>query len=266
MLFTGAATASASVSHSTVSHNTKSAALRAFKKYLKENDPVMMKAKLKGSNSTQFGSYNWSGYAETSATAQTFDQVSGSWKVPKVTCTKEDEIFSSWVGLDGETDGTVEQTGTSSQCFEGAALYYSWYEMYPAGTAVVGTTVRASDAIAASVSRSGTSYTLILTDSTTSGNNISATASCGASTCLDESAEWIAERPEYSTTGIVPLADYKTWTLKNATVNSTFNISSYSASNDQIFMLDSTDTYYLSEPSALTGGGTGFKTTWKNSY
>lgn len=67
--------------------------------------------------------------------------------MPALTCTAEDRVTSEWVGLDGATDTTVEQDGTASQCFEGTALYYSWYEMYPAGTVEVGMSVAAGDTI-----------------------------------------------------------------------------------------------------------------------
>lgn len=133
--------------------------------------------------------------------------MSGSWTVPAVTCTREDRITSDWVGLDGLTSSTVEQDGTVSQCFEDKAVYYSWYEMYPAGTIEVGSTVAAGDKISASVSRSSANYTLALTDSTNAANSFSEAASCATTTCLDTSAEWIAERPSYSI-GIVPEAQF----------------------------------------------------------
>ena len=115
-----------------------------------------------------------------------------------MTCTAEDRITSDWVGLDGFSSSTVEQDGTVSQCFEDQAVYYTWYEMYPAGTIAVGTTVAPGDKISASVSRSGSAYTLALTDSTHSANSFSKHATCATTTCLDTSAEWIAERPAYS--------------------------------------------------------------------
>ncbi len=82
-----------------------------------------------------------------SSTNGTFTKVSGAWTVPTVTCTNEDRITSDWVGLDGFSSSTVEQDGTVSQCFEGQAVYYTWYEMYPAGTIAVGTSVAAGDKI-----------------------------------------------------------------------------------------------------------------------
>jgi hypothetical protein len=219
-------------------------------------------------DSTDVGSYNWAGYADVSATDQEFTKASGAWKVPAVTCTSEDRVTSEWVGLDGATDTTVEQDGTSAQCFEGTAIYYSWYELYPAGTVEVGTTVAAGDSISASVTRSGTSYTLKLTDSTHTANSFSHTATCALATCKDLSAEWIAERPAYSTTGIVPEAQFKTVSFSAASVTAggkTTTISGYSGTNDNITCLDSTGTYDIVATSGLTGGDA-FTNTWKDSY
>jgi Peptidase A4 family len=217
-------------------------------------------------NATQVYYYNWSGYADSSKTTGKFTQVGGSWTVPTVTCTPEDEIESSWVGLDGLTDGTVEQTGTSAQCFENTPVYYSWYEMYPAGTVVLGSTVKAGDKISASIVRTGDSYKISLTDSTTSGNSGSETETCATTTCLDTSAEWIVERPEYSTTGIVPLADYGSTGFTKAKVNSTKVINSSGLTADQIGMVDSTDSYLLETTSSLGTGGNNFTSVWSNSY
>jgi hypothetical protein len=220
-------------------------------------------------DSADVGSYNWAGYADVSTVAQHFTKVSGNWKVPAITCTAEDRVTSEWVGLDGATTSTVEQDGTSAQCFEGVAIYYSWYELFPANTVEVGTTVAAGDAISASVTRSGDSYTLKLTDSTHTANSFSHTATCALATCLDESAEWIAERPAYSTTGIVPEAQFKTVSFTAASVTAagkTTSISGYSGTNDDITCVDSTDSYDIVATSALGSAGNSFTNTWKNSY
>lgn len=219
-------------------------------------------------DSAQTSSENWAGYADVSNTDGTFTKVSGSWAVPKLTCTKEDRITAEWVGLDGFNNGTVEQDGTSSQCFEGTALYYSWYEMYPAGSVEVGASVAAGDSISASVTRSGASYTLKLTDSTHTANSFSETASCPTSTCLDTSAEWIAERPAYSTTGIVPEAQFTTVKFSSASETAagrTSTISGFSGTNYDITCLDSTGTYDIVANSSLVGGNS-FTSAWKNSY
>jgi Peptidase A4 family len=244
------------------------AALIANLRHLHPNIPAPGRTPHVVGNVTQADSFNWSGYADTSTTPQFFSAVSGSWTVPAVTCSSEDRIVSTWVGLDGANDDTVEQDGTSSQCFEHVALYYSWYEMYPAGSVEVGAGVQANDAISASVVRSGTSYTLKLTDSTTSGNNIDQTASCSASTCLDESAEWINERPAYST-GIVPLAQFKTpWSATASAVTGGGKSGNPHTvgTEEELSMIDSTETYFLATPTGLTDSDTAFTVHWHNSY
>jgi hypothetical protein len=218
--------------------------------------------------SSKTSSTNWAGYADVSTTNGTFTKVSGSWTVPKLTCTKEDRITSDWVGLDGFSSATVEQDGTASQCFEGTAVYYSWYEMYPAGTVEVGASVTAGDKISASVARSGSSYTLKLTDSTRTANSFTKTASCPTSTCVDTSAEWIAERPAFTTTGIVPEAQFSSVKFSSASETAggkTSTISGYPGTNYAITCLDSTGTYDIVATSGLTGGNA-FTSTWKNSY
>lgn len=211
-------------------------------------------------------SFNWSGYADTSATTGTFSEVSGEWKTPAVACSIEDTITSEWVGIDGFSDATVEQDGTLDWCFEGTPTLFTWYEMFPAGTIEVGTSLQPNDLVKASVSRTGTTYTLALTDFTRPANSFSVTSTCAAATCLDTSAEWIAERPSFSI-GIAPLADYGIWRLNDATETAggtAGTISSY-PTNDQIGMVDATDSYQLSTPTTLSGGNS-FFTFWRNSY
>ena len=220
-------------------------------------------------NVSSVGSFNWAGYVDTSTKNGAFTSVSANFVVPKLTCTAEDRIVSIWVGLDGFTDGTVEQDGASGQCFGGTALYYTWYEMFPAGTVVIGSgTVKAGDHIAASVNRSSTNYTLAVTDSTTSGNSGTTTQSCAAATCLAKNAEWVVERPAFSTTGIVPLAQFAKATLTAAKVSGGGKsgvISTFSPT-DEITMIDSTQTYPLDTTSALNATGNSFSATWLNSY
>jgi len=218
-------------------------------------------------NSVSAATYNWAGYADYSSTKGKFTRVSGSWTVPGVTCTAEDRITSEWVGLDGFSDSTVEQDGTASQCFEGRAVHYSWYEMYPGNTIEVGKSVAAGDRISASVKRTGSSYTLALTDSTHTANSFSRTATCGTATCLDTSAEWIIERPSYPI-GIVPEAQFKTVPFSAASETAagrTSTISGYSGDNYRITCIDATDSYDIASVSGLTGGKA-FTTTWRNSY
>lgn len=243
----------------------------ALVSYLRHSHPTVMLAHHSGKTAgirgtTKAQSFNWSGYANTSTTKGAFTKVSGSWVTPKIVkCTKEDQLTSEWVGLDGFNSNTVEQDGTLDWCFQGKAIYFTWYEMFPAGTIEVGKTLKPGDKISASVTRKGTSYTLALTDSTHKANSFSVKKTCAAATCLTTSAEWIAERPSFST-GIAPLVDFGSWHLtKGAVTKSGKSGKIGSFGNDAITMIDSTETYNLATVSALKTGNA-FTATWKNSY
>jgi hypothetical protein len=220
-------------------------------------------------NTTAAASYNWSGYATSNTTAQSFSSVTAGWTVPSVTCSPENRLDAVWVGLDGWADSTVEQLGTEAQCFQGTAYYYTWYEMYPAGTVVEGQSVQPGDKITATVNRAGPNYTLTLTDATTPANSFTATSSCAVTTCLDESAEWVVERPSYTNVGDAPLAKYNApIRFTSARAGGTAgngNIGSF-ANTDSLQMVDATDSYALNNPSALIAPGASFTTTWANSW
>ncbi len=194
-----------------------------------------------------------------------FIKVSGQWKAPKVRCAREDQLAAEWVGIDGINNATVEQDGMYAWCFEHHPTYFTWYEMFPSGTVVLGNSVRPGDKITASVTRTGASYTLALTDSTHPVNSFSTTKTC--STCQNTSVEWIAERPSFQI-GVAPLADYGSWTLSKASQSAggkTGSISGY-PTYYKIDMIDATRTYPLSIASGLSSGGNKFLTHWTNSY
>lgn len=212
--------------------------------------------------------FNWSGYAATGATG-TFTKISASWTVSKITnCTGEHTTDTEWIGFDGFSNGTVEQDGSIGFCYEGKLSYYDWYEMYPAQSSVVlEHPVSPGDKMSATVTRSGTKYTLVVTDSTHSADSFTATATCASTTCLNDSAEWINERDYFGSAGYSPLSDYGTWTLtKGAATESgkSFSIGSLANLNN-ITMVDATDAYDLGTASAVSGGNS-FTTTWKDSW
>ena len=102
---------------------------------------------------------------------------------------------------------------------------------------MVGESLAPGDHISASVVRSGTSYTLAVTDSTHTANSFSTKQTC--SSCANSSAEWIAEAPSGSS-GVYPLTDFGTVTLSSATVTegSTSGVIS-SFTDDEITMITS---------------------------
>jgi hypothetical protein len=233
------------------------AAARAAIRHLSVGDHATDHAVGGHARLSQVQSTNWSGYADTSTT---FSSVAGNWTEPSVTCSGfSEQLAAFWVGIDGYSSNSVEQDGTLAECYFGHAYYYSWWEMYPTNDIqVVGSSVAPGDSISASVVRSGSSYTLKVTDSTHSANSFTTTQSC--SSCANSSAEWIAEAPS-SSTGVLPLADFHTWTESGATVNSGV-ISSYT--DDEITMVDSAGRV-KAQPGSLNGSGNGFSVTWERS-
>jgi len=227
--------------------------------------PGEVNLKAGASGTTSVGSYNWSGYADSSTTANTFTGVSATWRQPATQCSPEQELTAYWVGLDGFSNATVEQDGTLAYCFEGVAYYYTWWEMFPGASVTVGSTVQPGDVIAASVERRATSYTLALRDYTNPANSFSTVQSC--TTCTNESAEWIAERPAFPI-GITPLAYFRNWTPVGAVQTSSGAKGPISAGPNptQITMFDATQTYPLDKVSGLIAGGSSFVAHWLNSY
>jgi len=211
---------------------------------------------------TQVQSTNWSGYADTGSN---FSAVAGSWTEPHATCSSSTTYAAFWVGIDGYSSSSVEQDGTLIECYGRTAYQYSWWEMYPTNSIqVVGTSVASGDAITASVVRSGTSYTLKVTDSTHTANSFSTVQSCSG--CANSSAEWIAEAPCCTSSGgILPLANFGTWTESGATVTegTTSGVIS-SFTDDEITMINNSGAT-KAQPGSLNGSGNGFSVTWVRS-
>jgi len=175
----GASAAASPASSSASAYAHALAAARAAIRHLSigqhaTNHAVGHASRLKGL--TQVQSTNWSGYADTSTT---FSTATGNWTEPSVTCSSsQEQLAAFWVGIDGFTSGAVEQDGTLAECFRRSAFYFSWWEMYPTNSIhVVGSSVQPGDSISASVVRSGSSYTLKVTDSTHSANSFTTTQS-----------------------------------------------------------------------------------------
>ena len=189
--------------------------------------------------------------------------VTGTWTEPSVSCTSATSLAAFWVGIDGYSSSSVEQDGTLAECYRGRAYQYTWWEMYPANAIqVVGSSLHAGDSITASVVRSGTSYTLKVSDSGHSANSFTTTQTC--SSCANSSAEWIAEAPSGSS-GVYPLTNFHSWTESGATVRagSTSGVIS-SFADDEITMIDSSGAT-KALPGVLNGSGNGFSVTWERS-
>jgi Peptidase A4 family len=199
-------------------------------------------------------SSNWSGYAVTGGR---YTSVSASWVQPAVNCSITPTGWSSfWVGLDGDTTNTVEQTGTEADCSSGRAVYSSWYEMYPKYPVNYRDTVAPNDHFSATVTTDGRGgFTLELTDTTRGWSH---TTTARLKSAKLGSAEVIAEAPS-SSSGVLPLADFGTVGFSGATANGT-SFGSLSGL-DRINMVSGSTT--KASTGAISGGN--FSVTWKHS-
>jgi Peptidase A4 family len=199
-------------------------------------------------------STNWSGYAATGADGA-FTSVSASWTQPTATCTsRTDEYAAFWVGLDGYSSDSVEQTGSDSDCDGTTPDYYGWYEMYPAAPVYYTNTVKPGDKMSASVTFSGTeTYTLVLTDSTEGWTKTVTVNEAG----LDRSsAEVITEAPS-SESGVLPLSDFGTVSYTSADAN---GVSLGTLSPTEIVMVDNSGREKDSTSTISSAGA--FSNTW----
>ncbi len=242
-------------------------------------------------------SLNWAGYAvETnlnSPQSNVVTDVQGSWVVPTVTdpnglasdsagitnhgkgsgkghkppTTGSSAYSAAWVGIDGYSDGTVEQIGTEQDWYNGAPRYYAWFEMYPRFGYQINAKVSPGDNMNAEVKYLGQGvFNLTLNDYGSSGsatpiwhfsiNEKSARAE-------RQSAEWIMEAPS-SSGGVLPLADFTDigFTGASAILNGhSGTISDTNWQNDAITMTTSNGTV-KAQPSSLSPDGSSFSVIW----
>jgi hypothetical protein len=248
------------------------AATRALQRVFRASGPLPFEH-VPGARSRRIGgvtieqSGNWSGYADDNTAGRTYSAVTATWTEPRVTCTAaEDELAGYWVGLDGFTTPTVEQDGVFAWCYAGAAYYYSWFEMYPDGPVVVGTTVAPGDHITASVTLTTQGYRLAVADSTHRANSFTTVQQCPAGvTCYNGSAEWIAETPS-GERGIWPWPPFGTWRPAAARATSEGKTGSIKSFPDDQIVIVGDDGQALASTGNLASSGTTFGLTWTYAY
>ena len=202
---------------------------------------------------TNSTSTNWSGYA---VTGSRFTSVSASWTQPTAKCSGT-AYSSFWVGLDGDTSNTVEQTGTDADCSGSTPQYYAWYEMYPKFPVNLRGTVRPGDHLSASVTTDGSGrFTLTITDSTQGWTNATNARLKSAKLA---SAEVIAEAPS-SSGGVLPLANFGTVSFSGAKANGSL-LTSSTPRLDPITMQSGSTV--KAQPSSISNGS--FSVAWKHS-
>lgn len=221
-------------------------------------------------NVTVEESTNWSGYA---VTGSSFTKALGSWTIPTVNCSTTPNTYSSfWVGIDGWTSDTVEQTGTDSDCDGTTPSYYAWYEFYPNPSYLISSVaVSPGNVMSASVTYSGSEFTITITNETTGKSYSRSSRVRGAQR---SSAEWIAEAPCCTNAGgILPLSDFgivyfgddytAVANTNDATDSSVSgNIGAFGSNVYESIMVNGSTGANEAVPSSLSADGTSFSVTW----
>jgi hypothetical protein len=196
-------------------------------------------------------STNWSGYAVDGTGAT---QVTATWAEPPVTCAAGENSWSSpWVGIDGDTNNTVEQTGTDSDCSGGHPSYYAWYEMYPKSMVVLKMTVKPGNTFTGSVTYNSGSFTLKLTDNTT---RVTDSEQLSSNKAQRTSVEWIEEGPS---NGLLSDFGSEPFSAASATINGkTGGLSAFPTA--QSITMESSAGTVKAQPSAVSSNA--FSVAW----
>jgi len=104
-------------------------------------------------------SSNWSGYAETGGG---YTSVSGSWNVPTADTSQGGTTYGAqWIGIDGDGDNNLIQTGTSVVISGHTASYGVWWEILPAAETPINEPVAPGETITASIVKQSSGKWLI---------------------------------------------------------------------------------------------------------
>jgi hypothetical protein len=208
---------------------------------------------------------NWAGYAVANRlnapSSGVVSEVKATWTVPSVSASDSARTYSSiWVGIDGYSDTTVEQTGTEQDVTPDGPVYYAWFEMYPKfGYRIGNFPVEPGDVISAEVRYVGNNRFRLSISNLTKNVTFATTQRNKAKR---QSAEWIVEAP-YSH-GTLPLADFDTMTLTDCSATlsgQTGSITDPSWQFDAITMADPSGAV-KAEPFGLSADGASFSVTW----
>jgi hypothetical protein len=196
-------------------------------------------------------SSNWSGYAET---AGGYTTATANWTVPSVSSSSGSTYSSAWVGIDGDGNSNLIQTGTESDYYSGRAHYDAWWEILPAAeTVITNITTHPGDSFTGTVSKvSGTTWKITLKDNTTGASFSSNKTYTGPG----HSVEYIQEAPEVGGR-IAKIAHFSTFSFSGLTVN---GHSPDLVSADEILLVQNGVTY--STPSAPNSAGNGFSVSY----
>jgi hypothetical protein len=167
-------------------------------------------------------SSDWSGYvvfSDSMNPAPVIRNVSASWVVPAVAVSPRNTYSDAWIGIGGQFDNSLIQTGTEQDSENGRSVYLAWYELLPNYSVTIDTlSVSPGDTIKASISLLdvGTNEWLIEIADATNGQSFSKSFLYVSSRL---SAEWVVERPTINNV-LAPLADFGSVTFTDIKVSS----------------------------------------------
>jgi len=208
-------------------------------------------------------SESWAGYIISKSNDPKI-QVTGinaSWTVPLVNASAGPEYSSAWIGVGGQLDSTLIQTGTEQDSFNGTTTYYAWYELLPSYAVRINTiAISPGNVVVASlrlVDSVANRWNIQFSDSTT-GQYFGTTVAYNST---GSSGEWILERPTVSSM-LTTLADFGSLEftgchLGSATDGGALKSFYYS----RIAMTNGLNTP-LTSVSTLTPEGTGFSVSY----
>ena len=196
----------------------------------------------------------------------TVTDIRAQWLIPTVTCTARDTYSAIWVGIDGETDGTVEQVGTGVDCTNGQPNYYAWFEIFPRPSQDISQfPVKAGDNVSAEVKYNGAGVFDLTVQDLNSGQNFSTSRT--NLRALRQSAEWVVEAPANQNNQVLPLAAFSTitFTQAKATINGQQCTISQCTWSHGALVMESPDRKLKAYPSPLNANGSSFSVAWRGS-
>ncbi len=147
--------------------------------------------------SQRLTSSDWSGYTVSTdllSPQAAVTSVSGSWTIPKVSPSTGNSFSAAWIGIGGQFNQALIQTGTEHDWVNGAAGYIAWYELLPQDSVQLSMTVSPGDVMTASITlQDVATQTWVIEITDTSNGQTFRQGFNYATTRL--SAEWIVERP-----------------------------------------------------------------------
>jgi hypothetical protein len=210
--------------------------------------------------SQQLTSLNWSGYSVVSDLTNPqpeMTSVNATWTVPTIEVSTSNSFSAEWVGIGGQFDQTVIQTGTGQDSIGGVVVYRTWYELVPGALVDISSlNISAGDKITASISLvdANSNTWLIRLSDDTKGQSFSENVVHVASPL---SAEWIVERPTVAGQ-TETLADFGQVTFTNCSATLNGNAGSISSFPSNRITMANSQNLALVNTSDLSGEGSSF--------